>query len=113
LAEYPEIAFLSALSAAGADAETIRVVRHAKGPRSLWKWNWGLPKPTDYLYEVAGALLWGDLNAALSTMQRETAKQPGNTDVHLIYAHLLRVQGDWIAAYGEATQAVRLAPQSR
>jgi hypothetical protein len=71
LAEYPEIAFLSARSAAGADAKTIRVVRHAKGPRSLWKWSWGLPKPTDYLYEVAGALLWGDLDVRPSPRCKE------------------------------------------
>lgn len=111
LTDYPEIAFLSALLAAGADQKTIRVVRHAKGPRRLWKWDFGLPKPTHYLYEVAGALLWGDLDSALATMQKESAKQPRNPDVRLIYAHLLRVQGDWIAAYGEASEAVKLGPQ--
>jgi tetratricopeptide (TPR) repeat protein len=45
-------------------------------------------------------------------MQREATKQPSSADARLIYAHLLRVQGDWIAAYGEATEAVKLAPQS-
>jgi hypothetical protein len=30
----------------------------------------------------------------------------------LIYAHFLRMAEDWIAAYGEATEAVALAPQS-
>ncbi len=71
-----------------------------------------LPRPTDYLYEIAGAMTWNDREYALQTMQAETMKQPGNADVHLIYAHLLEMSEDWIAAYGEATTAVRLAPES-
>jgi tetratricopeptide (TPR) repeat protein len=110
LTEYPEIALLSALSAVGADAETIRVVQHAKGPRARWKLALKLPKPSDYLYEVAGALLWHDWEHALLTMQNAITAQPRDPDVHLVYAHLLSAVGDWIAAYGAATKAVALVP---
>jgi tetratricopeptide (TPR) repeat protein len=103
---------LNALSAARADAETVRVVRHAKAPCTIWKLGLRLPGPTDYLYEVAGAILWSDWEHALQTMQIEVSKQPSNPDVRLIYAHFLRMSEDWIMAYGEATEAVALAPQS-
>jgi tetratricopeptide (TPR) repeat protein len=56
--------------------------------------------------------LWNDWEAALLALQNEVEKQPRNPDVRLIHAHLLRVAEDWIAAYGEATEAVALAPQS-
>ena len=112
LTESPEEPLLNALSAARADAETIRVVRHANAPHKIWKLGLRLPGPTDYLYEVAGAVLWSDWGHALQTMQNEAEKQPRNPDVRLIYAHLLRMGEDWIAAYGEATEAVSLAPQS-
>ena len=112
LTEYPEQPLLNALAAAGADAETIRAVRQARAPRTIWKLGLRLPSPTDYLYEVAGAILWNDWEAALLALQNEVEKQPRNPDVRLIHAHLLRVAEDWIAAYGEATEAVALAPQS-
>jgi hypothetical protein len=48
-------------------------------------------------------MMWNDGEYALQTMQAETMKQAGNADVHLIYAHLLEMSEDWIAAYGEAT----------
>ena len=48
LTAYPDIAFLIVLSAAGADAETIGVVRHAPGPRNRWGLNLRLPKPTEH-----------------------------------------------------------------
>jgi len=35
LTEFPETALLSALSAAGADGETVRVMRATKAPRKL------------------------------------------------------------------------------
>jgi len=110
LTECAEQPLLSALAAARADVETVRAVRHAKAPCTVWKL--GLQLPTDYLYEIAGAMMWNDWGYALRTMQAETMKQPGNTDVHLIYAHLLAASEDWIAAYGEATTDVRLAPDS-
>ena len=112
LTEHAEEPLLNALSAAGADAETILTVRHARGPRILWKLGLRLPKPTDYLYEVAGAVFWKDRESALQTLQNEAEKQPRNPDVRLIHAFFLRVEEDWIAAYGEATEAVALAPQS-
>jgi tetratricopeptide (TPR) repeat protein len=111
LTERPEEALLSAVSAAGADAETIRALRETKAPRNLWKLGLRLPKPTDYLYEIAGALLWRDEAAALQAIQSEAEKQPRNPDVHLVYAHLARREEDWITAYGEATKAVALAPE--
>lgn len=98
LTEYPETALLSALSAAGADAETIRVMRKTKAPRKLWKLDLRLPRPTDYLYEIAGAMLWRDWGAALLIAQNETEKQPGNADVHLTCARLASMHGDWIQA---------------
>ncbi|MGB2632919.1 MAG: hypothetical protein WAM58_03180 [Candidatus Acidiferrum sp.] len=112
LTECAEQPLLNALAAARADVETVQVVRHAKAPCRVWKLGLQLPRPTDYLYEIAGALMWNDCGYALQTMQAETMKQPGNADVHLIYAHLLAASEDWIAAYGEATIAVRLAPDS-
>jgi len=112
LGSYPDIAFLSALSAAGADAETIRVVQHAPGPRNRWGLALRVPKPTDYLYEMAGAVMWNDWQHATLTMQAEVEKQPRDPDVRLVYAHMLSVEEDWIAAYGAATVAVQLAPQS-
>jgi len=112
LTEHPEEPLVNALSAAGADAETIREVRQAKAPRIIWKLGLRLPSPTDYLYEVAGAILWNDREAALLTLQNEAEKQPRNPEVRLIHAHLLRIEEDWITAYGEATEAVALAPQS-
>lgn len=112
LASYPDIAFLSALSAAGADGETIRVVQHAPGPRNRWGLSLRVPKPTDYLYEMAGAVMWNDWQRAIRTMQAEMERQPRDPDVRLVYAHVLSVEEDWIAAYGAATAAVQLAPQS-
>ena len=111
LPERPEEALYSALSAARADAETIRALRQTKAPRKLWKLGLRLPSATDYLYEIAGALLWNDWDAALQTIQAEAEKQPRNPDVHLIYAHLAQRQGDWITAYGQATEATALAPE--
>ncbi|HTP67638.1 MAG TPA: tetratricopeptide repeat protein [Dongiaceae bacterium] len=112
LASYPDIAFLSALSAAGADAETISVVQHAPGPRARWGLALRIPKPTDYLYEMAGAVLWNDWQHALVTMEAEVEKQPRDADVRLVYAHMLSVAEDWIGAYGAASAAVQLAPES-
>jgi len=112
LTSYPEISLLSALSAAGADEETIQVVRHSTGPRNRWGLSLKLPKPTDYLYEIAGAVMWNDWDHALQTIQRESDAQPNNPDVYLIYAHLLSVREDWIAAFGAAKRAVMLAPGS-
>ena len=112
LATYPDIAFLSALSAAGADAETIRAVQHAPGPRNRWGLALRLPKPTDYLYEVAGAILWNDWEHAILTVQGESQRQSNDPNVQLVYAHVLSVGEDWIAAFGAATRAVALAPQS-
>lgn len=111
LTEYPEIALLSALSAAGADAGTIRVMRATKAPRKLWKLGLRLPKSTDYLYEIAGAILWNDRATAIQVIENEAEKQPGSPDVHLIYAFLAGNTGDWIRAYAEATQAAKLAPE--
>jgi tetratricopeptide (TPR) repeat protein len=112
LTECADEPLLSALSAAKADEATIRVVRHAKAPCTVWKLGLRLPSPTDYLYELAGSVLWGDWDHALQTMQIEVNKQPRNPDVHLIYAHLLHMSEDWIRAYGECTLAVKLAPES-
>ena len=112
LTEHAEEPLLNALSAAGADAETILTVRHARGPHILWKLGLRLPKPTDYLYEVAGAVFWKDRESALQTLQNEVQKQPRNPDVRLIHAFFLRVEEDWIAAYGDATEAVALEPHS-
>jgi len=112
LTTYPDIAFLSALSAAGADMETIRTVQQAPGPRSRWGLTLRLPKPTDYLYEVAGAILWNDWEHAVLTMEREAREQPSDRDVQLVYAHVLSVEEDWIVAFAAATRAVALAPES-
>lgn len=112
LTEYPEVALLSALSAAGADAETIQLMRKTKAPRKLWKLGLRLPRPTDYLYEIAGAMLWRNWGAALLIAQNEADKQPGNPNVHLICARLASMQGDWIRAYGEATEAAKLETES-
>ncbi|MGB7435980.1 MAG: tetratricopeptide repeat protein [Candidatus Acidiferrum sp.] len=112
LTECAEEPLVNALSAARADVETVRVVRHAKAPCTVWKLGLRWPSPTDYLYELAGAVLWSDWGHALQTMQVEANKQPRDANVHLIYAHLLRMSEDWIPAYSEATKAVRLAPES-
>jgi len=112
LTERPEEAFYNALSAAGANAETIRAVRETKAPRKLWKLGLRLPGPTDYLYAIAGELRWNDVDGALLTIENEEAKQPHNADVHLIYAQLARIRQDWITAYGQATKATALAPES-
>ena len=112
LTTYPDIAFLSALSAAGADAETIRVVQRAPGPRNRWGLALRLPKATDYLYEMAGAMLWNDWEHAILTMENESRLRPNDPTVQLVYAHVLSVEEDWIAAFGAATRAVALAPQS-
>ena len=112
LTTYPDIAFLSALSAAGADTETIRAVQHAPGPRNRWGLALRLPKPTDYLYEMAGAIMWNDWEHAILTMENESRRQPRDATVQLVYAHVLSVEEDWIAAFGAATRAVALAPQS-
>jgi hypothetical protein len=111
LTEYAEEPLRNALAAAGADAEAIEIVHHAKAPKKLWKLGLRLPSPTDYLYEVAGALLWKDWGAALAAVEDEEGKQPRNPDVRLIHAQLLRMAEDWIPAYGEATEAVKLTPQ--
>jgi tetratricopeptide (TPR) repeat protein len=111
LTEYPEVALLSALSAAGADGETIRVIRGTKAPRKLWKLDLRLPKPTDYLYEIAGAMMWKNAAAAMNAIEEEAEKQPENPNVHLVYANLTKMEGDWIRAYGEAKVAVELAPE--
>jgi tetratricopeptide (TPR) repeat protein len=112
LTECAEQSVLNALSAAGADAETVRVVRHAKAPCTLWKLDLRLPRTRDYLYEVTGAVMWKDWEHALETIQVEAGKQPRDPDVRMIYAHLLSRSEDWITAYGEATEAIALAPQS-
>lgn len=103
---------LNALSSTRTDAETIRVVKQANAPCTIWKLGLRLPGPTDYLYEMAGAISRGDREQALQTMQDEVGNQPRNPDVRLIYAYLLRSSEDWIMAYGEATEAVALSPQS-
>ena len=112
LTEYPEDSLINALAAVGTDAETLHVMRHCKAPRKVWKLGLRLPSPTDYLYEIASELQMNDLESALQTAQNELEKQPRNADLHLIRAHLLTFAEDWIAAYGEATQAVALDPQS-
>jgi hypothetical protein len=103
---------LNALAAARADAGTVQAIRHAKAPCTVWKLGLQLPRPTHYLHEFAAAIKSNDRECALQTMQAETMKQAGNADVHLIYLHLLEMSEDWIAAYGEATTVVRLAPES-
>lgn len=112
LTECAEIALLSALAAAKTDAQTVELVRYTKAPCKLWKLDLRLPKPTDYLYEMAGAVLWNNWPHAMHTMQVEASKQPQNPDVRLIYAHVLSMSGDFILAYAEATAAVRLNPGS-
>lgn len=112
LTERPEEALYVALSAAGANSETIRVVRETKAPQKLWKLGLRLPKPTDYLYTIADALGRGDGKEALLTIENEAAKQPDNPDVHLIYAQLAKMAQDWITAYGQASEAVAVAPDS-
>ena len=112
LTQCPEIYVLTALRAARMDEETVRAMQHAKAPCPFWRLGLRMPGPTDYLYEIAGAIQWNDFDDALNTAQNETTKQPRNPEVHLVCAHLLRMQQDWIAAYGEATIAVTLAPQS-
>lgn len=112
LTECAEEPLLNALSAARADAETVRTVRHAKAPCNLWKLDLRLPRETDYLYEVPGAVMWSNWEYALQTMETVAGKQPRDPNVRMIYAHLLSRSEDWITAYGEATEAVALAPQS-
>ncbi len=110
--ESPEAPLLNALSTAGADAETIEAVRHAKAPHTIWKLGLRLPRPTDYLYEAAGAIFWRDWESTLPTMEEEVEKQPRDRDARLISAHFQPMAEDGFAAFGEATQAVALAPQS-
>ena len=103
---------LNALSAARANPETIKAVRHAKAPCPFWRLGLRLPGPNDYSYEVAGAILWSDWGHALHTVQIEVDKQPRNPDVRLIYArsvaHVARLDhGVW-----RSNRAVALAPQS-
>jgi hypothetical protein len=86
LTECTDEPLLSALSAARADQETVRVVRHSKAPCTLRKLGLRLPNPKDYLYELATAVLWSDWGHALQTIQIETTKQLNNLDMHLIYA---------------------------
>jgi len=112
LTECAEESLLNALSAARADVETVQVVRHAKAPCTVWKLDLRVPRPMDYLYEVAGAVMWNDWNHAMRTMEAEVSQEPRDPDARLIYAHLLAMSEDWITAYGEATEAVALAPQS-
>ena len=111
LTESPEAPLPNALSAAGADAETIEAVRHAKAPHTLRKLGLRWPRPTDYLDKAVGVILWQDWGSALQTMQADVEKQPRDPDARLIYAHFLRMAEDWIAAYSEATQAAAFAPQ--
>jgi len=112
LTECAEAALLSALAAVRTDAQTVELVRHTKAPCKLLKLDLRLPKPTDYLYEMAGAMLWNNWPHALQTMQMEVSNQPENPDVRLIYAHILRMSGDLILAYEQATAAERLNPGS-
>jgi len=63
------------------------------------------------LYEIAGAVFWKDHATAIQVIENEAEKQPRNPDVHLIYAFLAGNVGDWIRAYGEATEAVKLVPE--
>jgi tetratricopeptide (TPR) repeat protein len=111
LTECAEASLLSALSAAGANEETVRTVRHAKARCTVWKLDLRLPRSTDYLYEMAGAVMWSNWDYARQTMEAEVSKQPRDAGGRLIYAHLLSRSEDWITAYGEATEAVALAPQ--
>ncbi len=112
LTQCADDALLTALAGTRAEAETVRAVKQAKAPCTVWKLGLQLPRETDYLYEAAGAIRWSDWGYALQVMQREASKQPGNADVRLIYAHMLRMAEDWITAYGEARAAVELAPRS-
>ena len=112
LTECAEEPLLHAISAARADIETVRAVRSAKAPCKLWKLDLRLPRPTDYLYEVAGAEMWGDWDHALQTIEVEVGEQPRDADARLIYAHMLTLSEDWITAYGEVTEAEALAPRS-
>jgi tetratricopeptide (TPR) repeat protein len=112
LTECAEPALLSALAATRTDEQTVELVRHTKAPCKLWKLDLRLPKPTDYLYELAGAMEWNDWGHALQTIQMEAQNQPGNADVRLIYAHMLSQAGDYILAFDEATAAERLNPSS-
>ena len=112
LTQCAEQPLLNALSAARAETETVTAVKHAKAPCTLWKLGLRFPGPTDYLYEVADAILWNDWGHALQIMQMEVSKQPKNANVRLVYAHLLGMSEDWIPAFGEVTEAVALAPQS-
>jgi tetratricopeptide (TPR) repeat protein len=111
LSECADAPLLNALAAARADAQTVEVVRHSKAPCKLLKLDLRLPKPTDYLYEMAGAMLWNDGQHAMQTIETEASKQPQNPDVRLIYAHVLSMSGDLILAYEEATAAERLNPR--
>ena len=112
LTECAEAALLSALAAVRTDAQTVELVRHTKAPCKLLKLDLRLPKPTDYLYEMAGAMLWNNWPHALQTMQMEVSNQPQNPDVRLIYAHILRMSGNFILAYEQATAAEQLNPGS-
>lgn len=112
LAESPEESFYALVSAAGANAETIHALQGVKAPRKLWKLGLPLPGRSDYLYVIANALRQNDVDSALLTIESEAAKQPQNPDVHLVYAQLAKMRQDWITAYGQASEAVALAPDS-
>jgi len=99
LTECAETALLNAWSAARTDVQTVELVRHTKAPCNLLKLDLRLPKSTDYLYEMAAAVLWNNWQHAMQTMQSEASKQPQNPDVWLIYTHGLSMGGDFILAY--------------
>lgn len=112
LTACPDDSLITVLMAVGADAETLRVMKHCTAPPRIWTLGLRLPSLSDYLYEIASRLQANDLESALQTAQDELEKQPRNADLHLIRARLLSFSQDWIAAYDEATQAVVLDPQS-
>jgi tetratricopeptide (TPR) repeat protein len=45
-------------------------------------------------------------------MEREAREQPNDVNVQLVRAHVLSVAEDWIGAFGAATRAIALAPES-
>lgn len=107
---------LNALSSARADAETIRVVKQAKAPCTVWKLGLRLPGPTDYLYEVASAIFRGDREQALQTMQDEVSKSAAKsgraTDLRVSFAHVARLdhglrRSDGGGGIGSAVAALR------
>jgi tetratricopeptide (TPR) repeat protein len=112
LTECPEDSLVNTLNSAGANAETIRVMSHCKTPGRNWKQVSWLPAAADDLGEIAFHLQGKDLDSAIRAAQDQLAKQPRSADLHLILAHLLSLDEDWIRAYGEASQAVALDPRS-